>query len=223
MRRLPWISTLCAVFALTLTACDDPGPSDTGGDATEGATESTTQGTDPTADGSTGDGPTACEDPNPAGCVDDGCGDGEICSLETEECVPSSCACNEGNGQWDCTADCGGGVCIPEPDSGVCEGDNPAGCATTGCDEGEVCSMETEACIPSACNCDAESGSWNCTADCGGGECVASDDSMTGCPGPNPADLCPEDPEACIPSGCECDQDAMVWNCTPDCSGGTRC
>jgi hypothetical protein len=56
----------------------------------------------------------ACEGPNPAGCASTPCGEGEICSTAGDSCVPSSCFCDEVTGAWGCTADCGGGVCIPE-------------------------------------------------------------------------------------------------------------
>ncbi|MEM6991328.1 MAG: hypothetical protein AAF721_12540 [Myxococcota bacterium] len=160
----------------------------------------------------------ACEGENPAGCAENGCGDGEECVTDVGGCVPSACSCDGSTGTWLCTADCSGGVCVPAANE-ACEDENPAGCVSTGCGAGQTCTTETDACTPSVCSCNEAAGTWDCTPDCGGGECV--DD--TGCPGSNPAEICPDDPDACIPSACACDEAAMVWNCTPDCSGGTDC
>ena len=60
----------------------------------------------------------ACEEPNPAGCFQTGCGEGEQCidfgnSNEPGFCVSSGCFCDENYG-WGCTDDCNGGTCIPE-------------------------------------------------------------------------------------------------------------
>ncbi len=236
MKTLRWMLPLTATFILGLAACDvdDDDTSDdtaTDGSATDGsATDgSATDGED--TEGATGDGTAtgdgsddgsqACEGDNPQGCAEGSCGEGEVCSLETEECASSSCSCDEASGQWNCTPDCNGGVCVPVEEVMECEGDNPQGCLEGGCGEGEVCSFETEECISSGCACDEGSGEWTCTPDCGGGVCVP--EGAGACAGPNPADECSEDPEACIPSGCACDPVAEVWNCTPDCSGGKAC
>lgn len=53
----------------------------------------------------------ACDGPNPQGCMKDGCPEGEVCVQQG--CEPSTCECNEEG--WICTADCGGGVCVPAP------------------------------------------------------------------------------------------------------------
>ena len=59
---------------------------------------------------------------------------------------------------------------IPIPKVG-CEGDNPAGCILTGCEDDALClpSIEEE-CIPSSCTCTG-AGAWTCTDDCDGGVC----------------------------------------------------
>jgi hypothetical protein len=164
--------------------------------------------------------PGGCPGENPAGCAADGCGDGQTCQTDLAICVPSACGCDEQTGSWLCTADCGGGTCVDDEPVPPCEGDNPAGCVTQGCEQGEVCSTETDACVSSACGCDEATGTWLCTADCGGGECVPAGDT---CSGTNPAELCSDDPNACIPSGCACNEALGVWECTPDCSGGQDC
>lgn len=53
-----------------------------------------------------------CAAPPPVGCRERGCPIGERCDLDTG-CASSSCFCN-GTGGWACTADCGGGGCVPE-------------------------------------------------------------------------------------------------------------
>lgn len=53
-----------------------------------------------------------CRGPSPAGCRQNGCGEGMVC-VRNSACVPSSCGCDPSTGQWTCTSDCGGGVCMP--------------------------------------------------------------------------------------------------------------
>lgn len=167
----------------------------------------------------------ACEGENPQGCHADGCPAGEECVQAAGVCVPSACACDAATGQWICTADCGGGICLPAPDE-PCPGENPAGCAGRGCPEGEVCAP-TDACIPSACGCDATTGHWVCTADCGGGACVPE---TSACEGPNPegcsqsgcpaGQACMPLTDHCVPSSCTCFALTGAWVCTRDCGGG---
>ena len=66
-------------------------------------------------------------------------------------------------------AQCIGGICI----SAYCQGDNPAGCNQTGCDDGYICIDNLSACTPSTCFCNDDDfyGYWYCTEDCGGGSC----------------------------------------------------
>jgi hypothetical protein len=52
----------------------------------------------------------ACEGPNPAGCAANACPPNAVCDT-TIGCLPSQCDCVDG--QWACTDDCGGGVCVP--------------------------------------------------------------------------------------------------------------
>lgn len=62
--------------------------------------------------------PTACADPNPAGCRVTGCEYWQQC-VETAltVCRPSSCGCDEDTGEWICTEDCLSDVaCADLPD-----------------------------------------------------------------------------------------------------------
>lgn len=162
-----------------------------------------------------------------------GCGNGESCPsgmvCDPNACVSSSCGCDEKTGTWVCTADCGLGACVPEDQQPTCEGPNPADGCDNGCPSGQVCNPD--ACRPSACGCDTDTGTWLCTADCGeGGACVPEDEAGI-CEGPNPADGCdggcPEgtvcNPEACRPSTCGCDPVLDTWLCTADCGPGGIC
>ena len=58
-----------------------------------------------------------CIGENPAGCFETGCDEGFECIPPNEEndCIPSSCFCDESTlyGSWSCTEDCGGGICVP--------------------------------------------------------------------------------------------------------------
>ena len=73
----------------------------------------------------------ACEEPNPAGCFQTGCGENEQCvdfgnSNVPGFCVSSGCFCDENYG-WFCTEDCNGGTCISlsgEPGE-LCGGGQP--------------------------------------------------------------------------------------------------
>lgn len=107
-----------------------------------------------------------CEGPNPAGCVSTGCAAGEVCDTELG-CTPSGCSCDQASGSWGCSADCGGGICVPDPQG--CMDPYPGGCFETGCPLNEVCLMTSGVCVPSICEC--VSGGWSCTDDCGGGVC----------------------------------------------------
>jgi hypothetical protein len=97
-------------------------------------------------------GPQACwPDCENKVCGDDGCG--------------GSCGECPGNDY------CGqSGQCITASE---CEGDNPAGCATMGCPEGQICDLEPDddGCYPTSCACAVGLG-WLCTEDCDGGVCV---------------------------------------------------
>ncbi|MBK6809156.1 MAG: hypothetical protein IPG81_09690 [Sandaracinaceae bacterium] len=54
--------------------------------------------------------PAACGR-NPEGCRSSGCPSGMRCDTRVA-CVPSSCGCNAETGQYVCTSDCGGGMCV---------------------------------------------------------------------------------------------------------------
>ena len=56
-----------------------------------------------------------CFEDNPAGCFQTGCEEGYECEVLPEDCVSSSCFCDESfniYGSWICTEDCGGGTCV---------------------------------------------------------------------------------------------------------------
>ncbi|MCC6997424.1 MAG: hypothetical protein IT370_22605 [Deltaproteobacteria bacterium] len=54
---------------------------------------------------------------NPAGCKSKGCPSGMVCDTK-QSCIPSSCGCDSATGNWTCTADCGGGMCVPAGSTG---------------------------------------------------------------------------------------------------------
>ena len=54
-----------------------------------------------------------CEDPNPAGCFQNGCPESYECIDDWENsCTASQCFCDEELGDWVCTEDCNGGTCF---------------------------------------------------------------------------------------------------------------
>tara|TARA_B100001029_G_scaffold178914_1_gene186734 strand:+ start:295 stop:2283 length:1989 start_codon:yes stop_codon:yes gene_type:complete len=56
---------------------------------------------------------TTCLEDSPAGCFETGCSEGYVCIDDSENnCVPSSCNCDEEIGNWNCTNDCNGGTCF---------------------------------------------------------------------------------------------------------------
>ena len=131
----------------------------------------------------------------------------------------------------ECEAGCAGVAIESEgrcPPTSKCDDPNPAGCVRTGCPDGEVCFRDGTQCIPSACACNAETGSWICTDDCGGGVCIGGPGE---CPGSNPAgcgsqmpcpdgEVCFRDGMQCISTACSCDSETGSWICTDDCGGG---
>ncbi len=53
------------------------------------------------------------------GCRDTGCPRGSRCAIYPESsCVSSYCSCDPETGSFLCTQDCGGGVCIPDGETG---------------------------------------------------------------------------------------------------------
>ena len=82
-----------------------------------------------------------------------------------DDCMQSVCDCMDLP-----YAQCVDGECT----SAYCQGDNPAGCYETGCEDGYVCIDDFNFCTPSTCFCDPSVfyGYWYCTEDCGGGSCV---------------------------------------------------
>jgi hypothetical protein len=100
----------------------------------------------------------ACDDTAPS------CREGENAHAAASEC-PADASCRE-------VTTCGGTIWCSRGEVATCAGPSPEGCAATGCPEGLVCDHSVGA-RPSACTCDAKTGSWDCTADLSGGECVA--------------------------------------------------
>ncbi len=80
-----------------------------------------------------------CEGENPAGCVENACPAGQICSFDYDGdvCIPSYCSCQEEG--WACTDDCGGGVCVEDP--GAQEGEGCGDDIDTQCAEGLYCAF----------------------------------------------------------------------------------
>jgi hypothetical protein len=72
-----------------------------------------------------------CAGPSPAGCRSTGCAEGLRCD-PTAGCAPLACACDESSDSWLCTADCSGGVCVPDDGGGRCGAD-------TDCPIGSLC------------------------------------------------------------------------------------
>lgn len=140
--------------------------------------------------------------------------------------MPSMCSCDDTTSpaMWQCTADCGPVYgCMPIEEPSACEGENPAGCPVTGCDEGEVCVPDgNDGCAPSSCSCDEEAGTWICTEDCRQTmHCVEAD------PGACPAEA-PEPGAACdVGEGTSCGwgEECCCGGCFDSfgcvCSGGT--
>lgn len=182
-------------------------------------------------------------------CTDD-CGGGECvpapgaaceedadCPLGAQWCEDGVCEeCN--NDSMLCDIDCGDrGLlvrngchpceCNPE---NACEGEPETGCyEDANCDEGEECvEHDLTVCIPSACSCDASTGTWACSGDCAPGLCRPK---VTSCETPNPAGCvetgcdegytCETFPDVpCVSSSCFCDEETGTWGCTDDCGGG---
>jgi len=61
------------------------------------------------------------------------CNSGEVCTRSHGECIPSACGCDPQTGQWTCTADCNGGLCVPS--SGRCGGDSDCAMGSEWCEE----------------------------------------------------------------------------------------
>ena len=172
-----------------------------------------------------------CADFEAPGCVQSGCDEGFVCDT-SEGCVPSACGCDPETGMVMCTADCGGGTCVPEDGGGedLCEDFVAPGCVQSGCEAGYVCDL-TIACVPSLCGCDPETGDVFCTMDCGGGTCVPEEPVDAECEEPNPQACKPGEcgegyicdlTIGCEPSSCHCVEleGEGHWNCTKDCVTG---
>lgn len=156
------------------------------------------------------DASTGCSTPNPAGCRDRGCGEGERCVLDPGlGCTPSRCQCDEDSGEWACTRDCLGGTCVNAGDT--CSSDNECTAGAEWCEGGRCVECDNSgilcriACEPgttlyrrngcSPCACVPES---ECTSD---DECAAWQRCA---PGTECLDWCPEDdPTCCYGNRCE--------------------
>ena len=171
-----------------------------------------------------------CADFVSPGCVQSGCDDGFECDTSVG-CVPSACGCDPETGAIMCTADCGGGTCVPEESDGpLCEAPNPQACTPGTCPEGSTCDL-SQGCSASHCECvelDGE-GHWNCTKDCVPGLCIpdepidlCADFASPGCvqSGCDEGFEC-DTSVGCVPSACSCDPATGAIMCTADCGGGT--
>jgi len=106
--------------------------------------------------------------------MDSDCEAGKTCVVSaTQECVPSSCSCDEASGEWICTADCGSrNVCVDAEPAPACDpAQDPSWQECTvdsDCPEDEQCVIaDQDACLPSSCGCDETTGQWTvCTEDC---------------------------------------------------------
>lgn len=173
----------------------------TGGETTGGATTDVTTATtgttaEPgtTAGGGSSTGAGLCDDFVPPGCIDKGCPDDQVCNTEIE-CVPSACGCDPATGDVICTADCGGGTCVPACEPLVCDLECKHGFKKdeNGC---EICECAEE---PLGCGCaiDADCTKASpgcCSCNMGGKEvavAVACLDQLEPCPLPPDQVACP--------------------------------
>ncbi len=152
-----------------------------------------------------GDLPKGC--PDGTFCLYDGnCGEadqGGVCTPRPEVCdlsLSEVCGCDGKTYSNACFANMDGTSVLHDGpcESSACAGDNPAGCAQTGCADGEVCTVNSGICVPSACDCDVATGNWSCTDDCGGGICIPIEQGQP-CGG-----LTPDGSPGC-PDGMYCD------------------
>ena len=92
--------------------------SDSSGDATDTGAGDTTRKPDVPSPPDSGtdartkpDAASACTGNDPSGCKSNGdCAFGQVCRDDPNRCTPSSCSCLNGN--WACTSDCGGTICM---------------------------------------------------------------------------------------------------------------
>jgi hypothetical protein len=206
------------------------GGATSGGANTGGANGGATSGGTSTA--STGGlaGASACDGPNPAGCIVEGCPQGQACFTGASTCEATTCHCDTSTRQWACSSSCTPGTCMAASSPcftmtkpAICD----AACKTKGCPTGQVCLSPSKPCVPSQCGCN-ESGGWWATSDCYGGNCVPADSdcvtkpnpqgcSSAGCP---QGQVCAATSGVCVPSSCSCDVTTGKWACTADCTGG---
>jgi hypothetical protein len=177
----------------------------------------------------------ACDAPSPAlSCEDTGCPRGEVCAPSGDAaCRPSACSCDASLGTWSCTDDCQPMMACSVPGTD-CAGPNPAiNCEDTGCADGQLCVLSgDDGCTPSACSCDATTGSWLCTRDCGPVmECQASAcgaypttcDMIDGLFACGEGMVCDPQPWDAPPPCCTCDPAVGSWQCTDNCMQVTGC
>ncbi len=127
-----------------------------------------------------------CPGVNPQGCRAGTCPTGSTCK-QTGDCVASACSCDPSTGSWLCTADCGGGTCVPDTCAPVvcalaCPNGfkhNAAGC--------EICECEPTARTPASGQC-VRNANDSCRTDadcapggCGGELCSAGGQGISTC------------------------------------------
>lgn len=55
---------------------------------------------------------------SPAGCRRDADCQGAMRCVRSDRCLPSTCSCDARTGDWTCTSDCGGGICMTAAQAG---------------------------------------------------------------------------------------------------------
>lgn len=198
----------------TSSAVGTGGTGSTGGTGGTGSTGSTGGTTDSGTGGGTSSGASGaagsegeCTDPNPAGCRNQTCPNGQTCAMTSGRCIPSSCTCE--GGKWVCTRDCAGGVCV---DGASCTEPKPDGCFNDlECPAGESCIPSPgDVCLQGGCVCDSFNDEWVCSDECAVGTCGAAQ-CPTGCE-PSAETFCGDDgiTWVCGAAGAQYDPNALL-------------
>ena len=177
-----------------------------------------------------------CEGFEAPGCTQSGCPAGHVCD-PTVGCNPSACGCDPTTGDIFCTADCGGGTCVPKepadtifcggiagipcPTGLTCIDDPDDQCSPTcgGADCGGICvEVDPAFCggfagfpCPAGGECVDAKGD-QCSPLCGGADCGGM------CVGPSTNQPCGGFLGLACPQGLIC-VDSAKDTCDPDCNG----